>query len=197
MARISVATDNFNRSDGALGANWTADPNDEGASPVVVSNTCRNNANNQDGGSFWGADSFNDDQYSKVQQVQLGNSGTTYLGLLTRATTDDKMIHQKDSGNNVAKIWWWNGGSYTAIASASHTFADNKEWIAEAEGTTFRFIVDGSTIASGSNGSAPASGAPGVSTNQTTDIIDNWEGGYLGELPTTGINLRTLMGAGT
>lgn len=192
MARTSVATDNFNRSNGGLGSNWT-DTADEGAAPIIVTNTCRNDSSASDGAAFWSADSFSDDQYALCQLVQMGDSGSTYMGLVVRSDASDLVFGQNSaSSTDTVKILWYNGGSYTEIASGSKTRTDDEEWIVEAEGTTFRLIIESSEIISGTNASAPSSGAPGILTNETDDIWDNWEGGDI----TADTTIKDMIGTG-
>ena len=67
--RSVVATDNFNRADGALGANWaeaaTAYTDNQ---PVISSNEVMSGGGGSyDNASYWSANSFANAQYSKAK----------------------------------------------------------------------------------------------------------------------------------
>ena len=75
MARIPVATDNFNRSNGDIGGNYTLITAD---SPVVNSNRCEHSAGDgDDEQAYWSADTFEDDQYSLGKVTSVSSQSYT------------------------------------------------------------------------------------------------------------------------
>ena len=185
--RTIIATDNFNRGDGGLGANWT-DTADEGSTPSIVSNQVTSSGG-LDAAAFWNAHSFNNDQYS---QITITDAGGDFCGPVVRANTTDFVFGQ-ENGTNV-KIYWYNGGAYTEVASAAYSVQNNDVLRLEAIGTTFSLYVNDVLKASGSNASAPASGKPGLNVS-STGKLDNFEGGNFGIAFDAASNLL-LMGVG-
>lgn len=178
MARSVVATDNFNRANGAIGANWTKSTVNDGLN--IASNAVKSaNAGSYDNAMFWNANSFANNQYSQAV-ITLG-AGVEYEGVIVRANTTDYIIAQCREGDAPdIVIYWYNGGSYTHIASQSaYDWVTGDVLRVEAEGTTISFYVNDVLEISGSNGSIPASGSAGISMYNTTATFDDWEGGDL------------------
>ena len=75
-----VASDNFNRADGGLGANWTAD-SDAGMS--IASQQVAGTAGKTTG-DLWAANSFTSDQYSQVQVTSTQLTGGQWIGPMVR-----------------------------------------------------------------------------------------------------------------
>lgn len=200
MTRTIVATDNFNRSNGGLGSNWTDCP-DEGYTPKISSNVVVSSAGFGDAAAFWGANSFNNDHYSKMKLnvVNDGVNGDTYSGLMVRASTSDWVQCTKEGQNLFFSIYWYNSGAYTEIAGGSGTpFTDGNTYIFDAVGSTFSlYESDGTTlIMSGTNISAPSSGKPGFNVSRSGDSLDDWEGGNITSDATTK-RLLTTLGVGS
>lgn len=180
--RSVVATDNFNRADGALGANWseaaTAYTDNQ---PVIASNEAKSGGEGSyDNASFWNANSFANDQYSKATISVLPSSGTSLMGTIVRANATDYCFcqYKRDSSSNKSRIYWFNAGAYTAIAlQNTTTFASGDTIEIEVEGTTYTMFKNGVSILSGANGSAPASGSAGITLYDLDERLDDWEGG--------------------
>jgi len=193
MARTIVATDNFNRANGALGANWS---NTFDTPPQIVSNAVQN-VNAADNTAFWSANSFSNNQYSQITVTQWGTG--SYSGVIIRANASDYVIGQYVNHLGGYGIFWLNGGAYTQIGSTYvASKSDGDVLVLEAEGTTFRLFINGIERVSGVNASAPASGSAGIiaSDDTATAIIDDWEGGNI-TAPAASTPLRMLMGCGT
>lgn len=169
MALVQVATDNFNRSNGAVGSNWTASP-DEGFDLTILSNALKGQGG--DAAGFWNANSFNNAQYSQITVTTAGN----YSGVIVRGNASDYVVGQYIDGD--VAIIWYNSGGYTQIARVAHSVVNGDILRLEAVGSAFSLYVNGTLRASGSNGSAPATGAAGVLCS-SADVLDNWVGGNI------------------
>lgn len=108
MARSLVASDNFNRANGAVGANWTESTSNDGMN--VVSNMVTSaNAGSFDNAMFWNADSFANNQYAKITMTTI--SSTPYAGVIVRANASDYVAGQCREGDAPEiNLYWYNGG---------------------------------------------------------------------------------------
>lgn len=192
MALVQVASDNFNRADGGLGANWTNGPN--GNSPAIVSQVVTSAVGFNDSDAFWNANAFNNNQYSQATFKAL--DADSFMGVTVRHSATDFVTAQNQNNIGGVEIIWYNGGAFTSIASdTAGELVANDVVRLEAEGTTFRMYVNGSLRISGTNASAPASGRAGILVTNSGDQLDDWSGGNIvadGSTPT-----RMLMGMGT
>lgn len=169
-----VATDNFNRSDGGLGSNWS-DTADEGGYPIINTNAVES-VDDGDSASFWNADSFANNQYSQIKIVNASTS--SYCGALVRASATNFVMGQEGVDGTGVDIYWYNGGSYELIASdPTHDPSDGDILRLEAIGQTYYLYVNGVLKCSGTNMSTPASGSAGFVVSTATGVIDDWEGG--------------------
>lgn len=192
MALVQVASDDFNRADGLLGANWTTGV--DGNDPEIVGNEVVGPGGFIDHEAFYSASAFNNNQYS--QAVINAIAGNSYMGVMCRASTTDHVVAQNVDHFLGVGIFWYNGGAFTEIAGDSDGFLVPGDVLRlEAEGTTFRFYVNGVLRLSGTNASAPASGRPGILVSNTGDEIDNWAGGNI--VNDNARPSRMMMGMGT
>lgn len=176
MPLVQVASDNFNRADGGLGANWTNGPN--GNSPGIVSNVVTSTVGFNDSDAFWNANAFANNQYSQATVKAI--DADSFIGVTVRHNATDFVTGQNDNNTGGVAIIWYNGGTFTSIASDSAgELVANDVIRLEVEGTTFRLYVNSSLRISGSNGSAPSSGAAGILVTNSGDQIDDWVGGNI------------------
>lgn len=148
-----------------------------------------------DNSVFWNANSFANAQYAKATIATLPSSGTSLMGVIVRADASDYCMcqYKRDSGSNKSRMYWFNGGAYTAIAlQNTTTFASGDTIELEADGTTFTMYKNGVSILSGSNGSAPSTGSAGFIMYDLDERIDDWEGGDL----TAGTVVKDFIGGG-
>jgi hypothetical protein len=177
------ASDDFNRSNGSLGANWT----NAVADIVIASNTAANSAlNDADSFVYWNAASFAADQSSKVTivyrsdsqllnyiaaGVRMSGSGGSYDGYV--ASTDGK------SGIGHTEIGRYDNGAFTSLKSVATTFANGDIIECRAVGTTISIYKNGSYVDSVTD-TTYATGQPGfglyssISGSQVSSC-DNWE----------------------
>lgn len=115
----TTASDNFNRADGGLGANWTVQVSF--GSLGVVSNQAAT-----DGFAVWaGAGSFTDDQCSQVTMVTVNASNSGAAGVRQSGTSFGTLKgyfcgHSSSTGNLRYRIFVYNADSTeTLIATES------------------------------------------------------------------------------
>lgn len=190
MARVSVATDNFNRANGAIGANWTESGGGNDGLNISSNQVASANEGAYDNAMFWNANSFNNNQYSKCTLKTIGSGN--YAGPIVRANASDFVNAQCREGDAPeVNLYWYNGGAYTNIATqTSFAWAADDVMILDAEGSDFSFFVDDVEIIGGTNSSAPASGACGLSMYTTTTRLDDWEGGNI----IAGTSVKDIIG---
>ena len=191
-APLSVS-DSFNRTDGAIGSNWTAVTNSQN----VASNTVKGNTGGAENIMYWSANSFNSavglGQFSQMTTTTVSTSRGgpgVYLGL----ASGNGGYMCTENASSLA-IWTiFNGAANTSLASSSIT------------GTVGDFIrIEVSTVAgtqtincwlnSGppaaptltANNSLTTSGQPGIEEYATVGRGDNWSGGFLHPIEQTDI----------
>lgn len=168
-----VATDDFNRADGGLGANWTIQT---GANMAISGNLVTTTTTSTDQLAFWNADAFNNNQYSKWKAQVSGGSGLP--GVTVRASATGGSLNAYFA--NSAGIHKFVAGVYTQLLSDSLTLADGDTLELRVSGTTLeRYhngVLDGSVT-----DSSLSSGSAGILQYTTGSAVksDDWEGGNL------------------
>ncbi len=181
-SNTSVDTDDFNRANGALGAEW-----DTGYAPsdfVIASNQARHeNAAAALGANGFIGSSFGNDQYAKATVAALPINAT--CGVMVRATTGGGgyafyVFNFGGSGWVVLlKIFSWNAGlgpTTQALLAAQYTASVGDVVELRAVGTTLYGYINGVLLAEAED-SAWVSGKPGL-------IADNFGTPTRGELDT-------------
>lgn len=189
MALQEVASDDFTRANGGLGSNWS-DTVDEGLTPEISSNQVISDGDG-DAAAYWNADSFNDDQYS---QITIVDTGSDYSGAVVRASATDCVFGQINTIYGGVAIVWYDGSSWTTIATNSYAVQNGDVLRTEVEGTTYSLYVNGNLKCSGVEASAPSSGASGLLVSTTGAIVDSWSGGNITAGGTR--SMRQLVGHG-
>lgn len=156
-------TDNFNRSDGGLGSNWTALT----GSWTIVSNQIRcNTASAENFYRVSNGASYANDQDALLTRAVVGQPAYQFQGVSIRCATSGHTCYFAyiDSFGG----WYFglfNGGSYTEIGSGSNAPSAGDIYMIDAVGTTIRFRRDRggtiTTLSSGTN-STLTSGYPGI-----------------------------------
>lgn len=181
MARSVVATDNFNRANGGLGANW-ADLRPAVGTLVISTNQVTAATS---GVSRWiGAGTFTDNQYASLILTTVQFGSTARIGVLARASagTDAardyyQYFHQDDG--DLAVLQKVVDGVETTLDSRASTFAVNDRIDIEVEGTTIRGLKNGTVLVSVTD-AALATGTPGAMVKNSSELFgDDWEGGNL------------------
>jgi ACT domain-containing protein len=173
------ASDDFNRADGAPGSNWTGSV---GSDLTIVSNEVTGAGASVNCSMYWSADTPGASQEAQATIAQTGVG--EFAGPLVRANATDWVCGDANGATNW-QIEWYNAGAFTVIASWSTAPADGDVAKITASGSAFELFVNATSRASGSNGSAPASGNGGIyvfgnGANSRVDdfSIDNgaWDG---------------------
>lgn len=180
-----MATDNFNRADGALGVNWTGIA---GNVPTVNTNACAGMSGGGDHGAFYSGASFANDQYSEGTLTAL-TSGASYIGVLVRGSSGNCYgFYASTTDSYLFKVV---SNTWTQLGATGPAFANND---------VIRIEISSSSITCKKNGSASgmpsatgqtdiASGSPGIFAYEgTASRIDDWTGADL----TAGATARTI-----
>ena len=175
-AAATPASDNFNRADGALGANWTAIS--DGA--MAISSQAVIGTAGATTGDIWTATTFASDQYSQIQVTSTPLSGGQWVAAAVRV--------QGSGQNAYAGLYYWNfgspelmlfkrsGGAWAQLGStySSGVLPAGTQLEVSAVGSTISFLQNGvqriSVTDSSFTGGAPGIIAYGNST------ADNWAG---------------------
>ena len=174
----SPVSDNFNRANGSLGANWT----DMSVGGLAISNDAvvGTHASGNSGDIYTG-ESFGSDQYSQIQLTSTQLSGGQWVGPAVRAQNGGQSLY--------TGIYWWNAGSpelmlfkllnggWTQLGSAHATAP-------LPAGTLLNLSVTGSTLSFSENGAVEITatdtsltgGAPAIMA-YGTPTAGNWAGG--------------------
>jgi hypothetical protein len=156
----TLATDDFNRADGGLGANWT-DMSIGFTGIVIVSNTAQDNAG-ADSGSFYSGVSFPNDQWG--QCVRTGGDGG---GIMLRGSAPRTWYVVSIEGTLGASASLlfakFIAGVFTQIGTTQTvTFNSGDTLYGEVQGTTLLAKRNGSALGTSETDSAIASGSPGL-----------------------------------
>jgi hypothetical protein len=183
-----MATDDFNRANGGLGANWSEIDTAGGsgalaiASNVVTGNTLTPSA------SRYTAASFADDQYAEVAVGGLAFNGASYrVGPICRASADTDTARDYyfawvlDDGSSTRTIQVGKviNGAQTVLASTTTTVANTDVLRLEVQGTALRVYLNAVQLSAlNSTDSDRTTGWPGVASTQALNA-DNWHGADL------------------
>ena len=175
------ASDNFNRADGPLGANWT-DISDGGMA-ISSQAAAGTNASGTSGDMRTG-ESYSSNQYSQVEVTSSQLTGNQWIGTAVRM--------QNSGQDGYAGLYYWNYGSPELIlykrSSGNWTQLGNAYSSGPlAAGTQLKLMVVGSTLSFLENGveriavydNSLVNGAPGIIA-YGTGKVDNWSGGSAG-----------------
>ena len=174
-------SDDFNRPDGPLGANWT-DISDGGLT-ISAQAAAGTNASGISG-DMRTAESYSSNQYSQVDVTSAQLTGAQWIGPAVRL--------QDGGQNGYAGIYNWNNGSPELMlfkgtggnwAQLGNAYSSGPL----AAGTQLKLMVVGSTLSFLENGveriavydPSMAGGAPGILASGTGQV-GNWSGGTAG-----------------
>ena len=174
------ATDNFNRANGGLGANWTI--NTIGAGLQIVGNRVQTPAGEYSESLHTGT-AFSAAQFSEVQHVSGLSAGVINLVVRAREYTiggvGDGYIGQLNGFESRWKILRVTNNQEFEINSGALTFASNDTFYFEANGSTLTLKKNGVTLGTGTNSQYP-SGDSGFGLYSNGGLlVDNWRGGEI------------------
>jgi hypothetical protein len=172
-----MASDDFNRANGGLGANWTV----QNGSLAIVSNAVNSGTSAVDEQAFYNVGVWSNDQSSQVTQVLTASSsfvGTTVRASGTGGSSQHYMLIANDV--NFTAVYRLVSNSYTLLSSAYSQPADGSVIKLDVAVTTLRVYDDGVQIGSDLSDGVIASGNPGIYGNGSagtgTATLDAWVG---------------------
>lgn len=193
MARVPVATDNFNRAGPALGANWQQLTTWSGGDITINSSTrATGYSGNGPGNSSarWvGAGTFTANQYAsaKLLNFDYQNAGF-WSGVIARASGDEApandfyyaiVEHNSSGPTYLTRVGKVVNGTDTSLATSTQTWSVNDVISLEVEGTSLRVFRNDTQIAAlNVTDSSLAAGAPGVICSEVI-YLDDFEGGNI------------------
>lgn len=203
MAYTPVATDDFNRADGALGADWTTAYN---GGYIILGNEARSNGSSNDACSAYTGASFNDDQYVEATVSSVNASHYYAIGVATRCNFSvgvwRNYLNIGLYDNNERYLARCSNGTATALQHyVGSGVAVNDLMHLDSEGSLHSPFLNGSadTLLGTSTDSTYASGVPGLHcyNGSTTSRMDNWVGGNITSGGASIQQLLMMMGMGS
>ena len=191
-ASATTVSDNFDRADGSLGANWTTVSGT--AAPMIVSNNLRVGTASAVNSAYWSASTFGGDQFA---QASLPNSsGTQYgPGIAVRLSSTKGYFLWYGNSSNTVSLWRMDSSSSWAQLkqSAALTVSRSSDvWMIRAVGSTISGYQNGKLVVQATD-TKITSGSPGVWLYYPSNQIDNWSGGDVGSY-TVGGTVSGLSG---
>lgn len=183
-------TDDFNRADGGLGANWTALDSSFSISSNVVVPT----ATGSDAIQIVNAVAWPNDQYAQIKVPTLAvHANDIGIGLALRCADASNLyrITVNFSNCQVAKVV---SGSFTALANLGAGFAVNDTLYAEVQGNTVKVFKNGVQFGGDVGGDAAlAAGSAGLMYSSTAveAQADDFVGGDF-VVPPSGVSLAWI-----
>lgn len=171
---MAVFTDNFNRADGALGANWTSGVGDF----AVNTNRAAHSVNPS--AAYYSAGTLGNDQYAQCAVINAGSGAYSGVALRCSGTGATFAAIGVRADNSVdVEVHLFSGGVDTFQYGFATAFNGTTDILkAQVVGTTLTIYKNGVSIDSRSLTSPPASGFAGIFSAHTGP--DDWEGGDAG-----------------
>ena len=173
----SAASDDFNRADGSLGANWT----DMSVGGLSISSQAVAGVSGGNAGDIRTAESYASDQYSQVEVTSAQLSGGQWIGPAVRAQNGGQDayvgIYYWNSGSPVLMLFKRSGGGWAELGNgySCGPLAAGTQLELMAVGSTISFLENGVQRISVSDSSF-SGGAPGIMSYGAA-TADNWSGG--------------------
>lgn len=166
MTDVSVATDDFNRADGALGSNWSY----RTGTAAVSSNKARADTVSLVEALYSGAGRLKSDSYAKFRIAAVVGANAPIIRALTRFRADSQQGYGFEWTNNIFQLHRWNNSSVAIGASFSSALAVND---------TMEILCVGNSVVGLLNGVA-------VCGAIDTTWADGWYGGFASDVNTVG-----------
>jgi hypothetical protein len=181
-------TDDFNRTDGGLGANWTTPTGASG--PVIESNVIvSHTASFGWVGAYRSDATFSNDNFSELEIVRFG-SNSAFAGPAVRVSPDAQTFYylEINSAGGAAFGKQVNGSEDNNQTIPNDTFTVGSVARIEVTGSDVSIYKNGVQVGTTwTDGSPITTGAPGVvfytndgSGGSTNIAFDNWQGGDMG-----------------
>jgi hypothetical protein len=187
----ALATDNFNRANGGLGANWTDLSSVSETFQVTSNKAVPTSLTGTDSGARYSGRTWTADQYSRAAlsctdtEAADGQAGP---GVAVRCSGTSgasriwyRVCVQHSATLNVS-LSKHIGGTYTPLVTWTQAWTNGDVWELKVEGTTLTVThVTSATVVGTYTDSSISTGQPGIQfstdTNVTAASVDDWEGG--------------------
>jgi hypothetical protein len=175
---VTDRTDDFNRANGGLGANWTAIADANHATLAIATNKVVVGTNNTDCASIWSADTFQNDQYSEATYT-VGTSASNQ-GCIVRGRTSPNIRYYDfllgSGGAFLDAIEYYDGTTWNGLATAAGSGSGTVR--CEVTGTSIVGKFNGTTVLTVTDATL-SSGAPGLHLYDGVSdaTMDDWLGG--------------------
>ena len=187
MSNITLASDNFTRANGGLGANWTTTTGLN--APAIVSNQAQASVTSAASAASYTGRTWNANHWAQITMVSVANSNC-YQGIFLRGQTGANTNYRvyvvgPPGATAVVNISKSVAGAFTALNNLTFTLAANDVLLASVIGTTISAYQNGAFLLSFSDSSISAAGdgpgfVIGADTSLTSSIGANWSGGEFG-----------------
>jgi hypothetical protein len=181
-AYAATVSDNFNRANGGLGANWTTVSGT--SAPQVVNNTAQPGTPGTLNSAYWSANTFGGNQYAAASFPS--SSGSNYGPAIAVRLSSSKgyMLWYGNTANTVS-IWRMDSSSswVQLKASAKLTISATDAWQLQAVGSTLTGYQNGKQVVTTTD-THYTTGAPGIWMFYAANQITNWSGGDVAATPT-------------
>jgi hypothetical protein len=176
-------SDDFNRGDGGLGANWTSVPGK--SDPAITSNEVTGDGSSPfHAAAYYSAGTFSEDQYSQVT-IKAFHTTLEYEGPIVRAQTGAFSFYYASVGTGGITIKKQTAGTSNALDSGSTTYSGTisvddeiKLTISGSSPATLTVYQNDIQRAQGTDDDY-TTGKPGLWCYKNTVRVDDWEGGDL------------------
>src|SRR4029077_6883809 len=173
-------TDNFNRADGGMGANWVTDTS-LNHPLAIVSNTCQGStAATHNIATYNASGVLPANQYAQCKVAVIGG----YVGTVLRSDTAGNfyVCYYPPSLGNSCTIYRFDAGiaSFVASGSTSITPTVGDVIYFEAVGNALTFKINGVTVCTGTDGTYTGAGYAGIDIFDTGFAVDDFEVGAIG-----------------
>jgi len=165
------AYDNFNRSNGAIGSNYTVTNGGINVASNVIQGTATGN-----NVAFWNANSFFTDQFAEATVTSL-NGTTDFIGPSVRVSPGSNWYSCFENSTTVF-IQKEVSGAFNNITNAASTGAAGDILRLEVQGNALTCYKNGAVILTATDSSL-SSGSPGVQLAGNVATLDNWTAGNL------------------
>lgn len=175
------ASDDFNRADGGLGANWTAFSIPNGNNSVslgIVSNAVKEATDSGWEYAWWSAASFSADQCSQVTV----STAWAWASVSVRMAQHSGGTNNLDgyalvAGDGGLTLNRWDDGGPSLLQDYSSSISGGDVIRLEVAGTTIKAFVNGSQVGTDTTDATYGTGAAGLGTYNATAVLDDWYGG--------------------
>lgn len=194
---MASATDDFNRANGGLGANWTTITSE--AAPQIRSNLVEVNASATDAGAWYNAVTFGANQWASIKVVAATTDTQRAVAVTLRTASGARTYYYVEvagplGASATVGIAKFVAGAHTGLTSTTASVSSGATLRARVTGTGSATLItawiNGVQVLSHSGDTSISSGQPGVRVyidpgSQPTSQaqLDDWAAGELSPPP--------------